>query len=189
MRGPETQRSHAFRQASGFYDEFMKGNGLDIGYKGSLEEALPVLPTATGVDVDYPGYDGKCLPFSDESQEYVFSSHTLEHISDTTQAIREWFRVLKTNGYLIIIVPHYMLYEKKAYLPSNWNADHKYFYSPALLMQQIEASLTPNTYRLRRLIDNDRGYDYSIPPDRHSNGCYEIECVIQKITPPHWTIK
>jgi hypothetical protein len=38
------------------------------------------------------------------------------------------------------------------------------------------------------LIDNDAGYDYSIPPDQHPAGCYEIELVIQRIQQPAWQL-
>ena len=55
-------------------------------------------------------------------------------------------------------------------------------------MADIEATLKPNSYRLRHLADNDRHFDYTIPPDKHSGGCYEIELVIEKIASPEWSI-
>lgn len=189
MRGPETERSHNDRMSNGFYSRFMKGTGLDIGFKGSIKDAEPVLPSAVGVDRDYPGYDGNTLPFPSESQDYVFTSHVLEHISNPTQAIKEWFRVLRTGGHLILIVPHQFLYEKKASLPSRWNGDHKRFYSASKLMNEVEGSLVPNSYRLVHMRDNDDKFNYSIPPERHSSGAYEIECVIKKIELPKWEIK
>lgn len=185
MRGPETEKSHEARLRAGFYERFMSGNGLDIG-PGSAE---PVLPTAIGVDKDYPYYDGKNLPFGDESQDYVFASHVLEHIYDPCGAIKEWMRVLRTGGHLVIIVPHQYLYEKKETRPSRWNRDHKRFYEPADLLQEIQDALAPNTWRIRHFRDNDDGYDYSIPPVFHPKGCYEIECVIQKISPPAWELE
>lgn len=190
MRGPETERSHIKRMDTGFYFKYMSGKGLDIGFRGSLPNAEPVLPSATGIDTDFPGYDGKNLPFSDESQDYVFASHVLEHISDPIQAIKEWFRVLKIYGHLVICVPHQYLYEKKKELPSFWNSDHKRFYTPALLIQEIESALNiPNTWRLRLLKDHDEGYNYLIPPEKHAGGPYEIECVVQKIVKPEWELK
>lgn len=168
----------------------MQGSGLDIGYKGSLgDNAEPVLPTATGVDVDFPGYDGHNLPFESESQDYVFASHTLEHCPLPKLSLTEWFRVVKTGGHLVVIVPHIFLYEKKFCLPSRFNEDHKTFFDPCVLIGIVTQALGPNTFRLRHMMDNDRGYDYSIPPEKHANGCYEIECVIQKIKPPTWEIK
>ena len=188
MRGPETEKSHDRRIKSGFYDEFMFGNGLDIGYRGSLKDAEPVLFSAIGIETDYPGYDGKTLPFSDETYDYVFSSHCLEHIENYSQAINEWFRVIKVGGHLVITVPHKFLYEKKRDLPSRWNQDHKRFYTAGKLLTEIEISLIPNSYRVVFLRDNDDGYDYSIPPEKHAAGCYEIELVLKKIKQPDWKL-
>lgn len=190
MMGPETQKSHNKRIDSLFYHNYMQGKGLDIGYKGEYaDRATPVLD-AIGVDLDFPGYDGFRLPFADGSQDFVFASHVLEHVEHPLGMIRDWFRTLKIGGYLVICVPHRDLYEKKSTLPSKWNGDHKRFYTPKVLIVQIEVALpTPNTWRLRHMRDNDDGFDYSIPPHRHSSGAYEIECVIQKIQPPNWEVK
>jgi SAM-dependent methyltransferase len=186
MRGPETEKAHARRLKGEFVSKFMFGKGLDIGYRGQIPDAEPVLPDAIGVDLDYPGYDGTRLPFADASQGYVYSSHCLEHILDYRDAIREWFRVVREGGFLIIAVPHQFLYEKREHLPSRWNADHKRFYTPAALLREVEESLPPNAYRIRLLHDCDFDYDYSIPPERHSGGEYQVELVIEKIHPPVW---
>lgn len=188
MRGPETEKSHESRLKSGFYTKFMSGTGLDIGYSGGDPKAEPVLSTAIGVDFGYPGYDGETLPFKDESQDYVFSSHCLEHITDYKYAIKEWFRVLKIGGHLVITVPHKFLYEKKENLPSRWNLDHKRFYTPSSLLEEIEDSIEypSNRYRVVHVRDNDDNFDYTIPPENHSGGAYEIELVIKKIKQPGW---
>lgn len=190
MLGPETAKHHQTRIHSEFYRRFMRGKGLDIGYKGEYgDEAEPVL-NAIGVDTDYPGYDGLHLPFDDESQDYVFASHVLEHVDDRLSAIKEWFRVLRVGAHLVICVPHRDLYEKKWELPSKWNGDHKMFYTPERLIAQIELALfTPNTWRLRHMRDNDDNYLYGMNPNVHAVGGYEIECVIQKIQKPKWSLE
>jgi len=185
MQGHETGKHHLFRQSSGFYAKYMRGIGLDIGHGIGHE---PVLDSAIGVDLDFRGYDGKFIPFPDESQDYVFSSHCLEHIEDYRTVIREWFRVLKIDGYMIVCVPHQYLYEKKNNLPSKYNGDHKRFYLPCDLLYEIDRSLEPNTWRLVYCRDNDDDFDYSISPERHSSGSYEIECVIKKIKKPVWVL-
>lgn len=188
--GEEARKTLEAKLSDGFFSRYMSGeNILDIGYRGYLDNVEPVLPHATGVELDYPGYDGRTLPFPDGSQDAVYNSHCLEHISDYQQAIREWFRVIKVGGHLIVMVPHQFLYEKKEKLPSRWNEDHKRFYTPASLIGEIEKSLPPNSYRLRHLIDNDAHYDYTIGPERHAGGCYEIEMVIQKIALPVWQLE
>ncbi len=188
--GPESRKAHPRREREGFFDKYFGGVVLDVGYRGYEEiDVVPVLPDAIGIDLNYPGYDGKRLPFDELSVDTVYSSHTLEHIPDPIQAIRDWYRVLRYGGYLVITVPHQFLYEKRAALPSRWNLDHKRFYTPAALMSEIEAALSPNSYRLRYLVDDDENYDYSIPPERHAGGAYQIELVIQKIRLPEWQLE
>lgn len=185
----ESKQSYHKRLKEGFFNKYLKGMVLDIGYRGYENwETVPVVPNAIGIDLNYPGYDGKTLPFSDESVDSVYASHTLEHLEDYKWYIRDWFRVLKINGFLIISVPHRDLYEKRKHLPSRWNADHKRFYTPSSLLAEIEESIEPNSYRIRSLCDNDENFNYSIDPYSHSAGCYEIELVIQKIKKPSWNI-
>ncbi|HEY2131703.1 MAG TPA: glycosyltransferase family 9 protein [Acetobacteraceae bacterium] len=187
--GEEASKTLALRLDSGFIDKYLFGPAImDIGYRGYIEDVVPVVPQAIGIELDYPGYDGRTLPFAEGSQDAVFASHCLEHIPDFKNAFRDWFRVLRVGGFLVIAVPHAFLYEKRVTLPSRFNADHKRFYTPASLLAELQDSLEPNSYRIRHMIDNDLGYDYSIGPDRHAGGCYEIELVVEKIARPGWRL-
>jgi len=187
----EASKSYISRIASGFFEKYMSGDKiLDIGYKGyNNPELKTVLPHAIGVDLDYPGYDGETLPFADNSVDCVFSSHCLEHILSYGPAIRDWCRVVKVGGFVVCIVPSQLLYEKRRSLPSRYNQDHKRFYTCSSLLKEFEASLEENSYRVRFLEENDRGYDYSIGPDQHAIGCFEIVLVIEKIRKPAWALK
>jgi len=40
-----------------------------------------------------------------ECYDFVFSSHSLEHIANPLKAINEWLRIIKNNGHIIIVVP------------------------------------------------------------------------------------
>lgn len=40
-----------------------------------------------------------------EKYDFCFSSHCLEHIANPLKAIHEWLRIIKNDGYIIIIVP------------------------------------------------------------------------------------
>jgi SAM-dependent methyltransferase len=187
VRG-EVSKDFARRLRNGFFSQYLSGEKiLDIGFRG-YEGSAPILPHAIGIDLDYPGYDGITLPFPEDSVDAVFSSHMLEHAADYCAVIQDWHRVLKIGGFIMCIVPHQFLYEKKSRPPSRWNADHKRFYTPASLLAEFEAALAPNSYRVRHLADNDRGYTYDIGPDRHSGGGYEIELVVEKIWKPGWQI-
>jgi SAM-dependent methyltransferase len=188
VRG-EAGRTFKEKLRNGFFSAYMAGEvTIDVGYRGGSDDAVPILPHAIGVDLDFPGYDGKTLPFADETIDTVHSSHMLEHVADYRGTIRDWHRVVRCGGFIVCAVPHQFLYEKKSTLPSQWNADHKRFYTPASLLREFEETLEPNTYRVRQLRDNDENYTYDIGPEAHSGGGYEIELVIQKIKRPDWDL-
>ena len=179
--GEESLKTYKDKIDNGFFDKYMSGRGLDIGYAGYIPNARPILDNAIGITLDYPGYDGVTLPFLDGVLDFIYSSHVLEHIQDRLSVMREWFRVLKPGGYIICVVPHRDLYEKKLIKPSLFNEDHKVFYTPSSLLLEFEKNLPYNSFRVRHLQDNDKGHDYSQLPEEHSKGEYEIELVIQKL--------
>lgn len=188
--GAEVRKSYRQRVENGFFEKYYNGDIiLDIGFKGSHNpEDKTIVPHAIGVDTDYPGYDGTRLPFEDGSVDTVSSSHCIEHIWFVHSAIRDWYRVLKPGGFIVCFAPHQYLYEKRAFLPSVYNPDHKRMLTPASLMGLFEEALEPNSYRLVHLADNDRWFNYDIGPHEHSVGCYEIELVIQKRLKPAWDL-
>lgn len=55
-------------------------------------------------NVDYKA-DITRLPFDDESYDFVFASHVLEHIKDDQKALEEIRRILKPNGIAVLPVP------------------------------------------------------------------------------------
>jgi hypothetical protein len=185
--GTGARKSFDDKLASGFWSRFITGpNVLDVGSKGSEKDVVPIVESAIGADLGYPGYDGLTLPFLDESQGTVYSSHSLEHIPNYLQVIQDLYRVTKLGDHIITVVPNLMLYERKHRPPSRWA--HQRFYTPSSLLAEFERALKPNSYRVRHLADNDVGYRYDIPVDRHPDGCYEIELVAEKIQPPAWNL-
>jgi SAM-dependent methyltransferase len=58
---------------------------------------------ALGVDIVAAGDE---LPVPDESQDFVVSSHVLEHFTDPVKALLEWNRVVRPGGVIFMIVPH-----------------------------------------------------------------------------------
>jgi len=187
--GGEARKSYAAKARCGFWERFITGSAvLDVGFRGHLADTVPIVDGAIGVDVDYPGYDGRILPFPTESQDAVYSSHCLEHMPDYVIAIQEWHRVAKIGGHIITVVPNALLYERRRRPPSAWNVTHVRFFTPATLLNEFESALLPNTYRVRHFAENDFGYNYDLPSHKHPEGCYEIELVIEKIRPPAWDI-
>lgn len=186
----EVAKSDAKRSGPcGLYHMYMRGKGVDIGYTGHKSDTVPV-NGAMGIDLHTPGYDGVNLPVADRSLDYVFSSHMLEHVptDKVLDVWRSWHRALRAGGHIVTIVPHGYLYERKRNLPSKWNRGHYRFYTPGVLLSELEAALAPNSYRVMHVRDNADGYDYSVPPTEHAQGCYEIELVIKKIEPPEWDL-
>jgi len=68
---------------------------------------------------------------TNECYDFLFSSHSLEHIANPLKAINEWLRIIKNDGFIIIIVP-----EKSACF------DHKRNYSEfSTLLSQYEKNV------------------------------------------------
>jgi SAM-dependent methyltransferase len=188
--GAEVRKTYALKIRNGFWQRFIRGPAvLDIGFRGNVKGTVPIIEGAIGVDLDYPHYDGRILPFEAGSQDAVFSSHCLEHIHEVAISLQEWHRVVRIGGHIITIVPSAMLYERRRRPPSRWNPSHTRVYNPASLLTEFEAALAPNTYRVRHLVENDLGYRYEDPAELHPFGCYEIELVVEKISPPAWRLE
>jgi SAM-dependent methyltransferase len=185
--GGEVRQSSGRTLTDGFIEKYLSGDSiLDIRHGGHTGDLRPIVPQAVGVDLADPGHDGVALPFADNSQDAIFSSYTLQHVVDYRTTLRDWFRVLKADGHMIVAVPHQYLYERRLRPPSRFNGDHKRFYTPAILLMQVEEALDPLTYRVRLLEDDDRDFDYSVPPEHRARGCCGIVLVLQKIARPDW---
>jgi ADP-heptose:LPS heptosyltransferase len=79
--------------------------------------------------------------FADDSLDFVFSSHLLEHIEDFEAALREWWRVVKPGGHLCLYLPHKDLYPNIG--TPGANPDHKHDFLPLeieLAMRKIAVS-------------------------------------------------
>lgn len=80
---------------------FLKGNGLDIG-AGFWE-----FPGSTPIDLFRGvGYENHIDDYAENSVDYVFSSHCLEHISDWEKELKLWISKLKKGGRLFLYLPH-----------------------------------------------------------------------------------
>jgi SAM-dependent methyltransferase len=81
--------------------KYCQGTGVDIG------AGLWPLPGATPLDIQRGvGAGGRIGDFDDESLDYVFSSHCLEHIEDWNEALSEWTSKLRPGGVLFLYLPH-----------------------------------------------------------------------------------
>jgi len=116
---------------------YTRGRGLDIGC--GANKAFPhfigidnyghAQQFGIGMKPDVYVEDATKLDlFTNESMDFVFSSHTLEHIVDTEKTLKEWWRVIKKSGYLVLYLPHKDLYPNIG--EEGANPDHKHDFEP-----------------------------------------------------------
>lgn len=48
---------------------------------------------------------GESIPVADESEDFVLSSHVVEHVPDLVRTLLEWYRIVRPGGYIYIIAP------------------------------------------------------------------------------------
>ena len=181
--GGETRKAHERRAKEGFFEKYCQGEGLDIGCGGD-----PLTATCSGWDVCHG--DAQYLQgIADESFDFVYSSHCIEHMLDVRMAIKSWFRVVRRGGYLIIYGPERDLYEKQQTLPSRFNLDHKHYFlvcrkeAPDTLdiCEEIREALTNvGPYRIEYIRVCHDGWE-PLTPEIQSPGEYSFEIVIKKL--------
>lgn len=140
---------------------FLTGDGIDIGCGVD-----PILPNVDCFDL-LQGDANFISRFVHKKYDFVFSSHTLEHMAEPYLAIQEWFSLLKPGGYLIVTVPDEDLYEQGAF-PSIFNGDHKFTFTLSKAKSWSDRSI--NVLELVRTLDGDvmslslqdYGYDRSM---------------------------
>jgi len=75
--------------------------GLDISQKG-IELARKKYPK-----LNFKKADLEKVPLKDESFDLVYSAYVLEHLQSPEKVLKEALRLLKPNGYLLLIAPNY----------------------------------------------------------------------------------
>jgi SAM-dependent methyltransferase len=114
-----------------FSNRWLVGRGLDIGGgSDSLALYASLFPRIASVTVyDQEQGDAQYLRnVQDDSFDFVYSAHCLEHMVDPRIAIRHWLRVVRPGGHLVITVPDEDLYEQGVW-PSTFNDDHKHTFT------------------------------------------------------------
>ena len=121
----ETSKCYEKRKIFGHFEKYLVGNGIDVG---AGQDCLTI-PNGSVINWDKKDGNGSELKkIENNSLDFVYSSHFLEHVPNLTIAIRNFKRVLKPNGILYFTVPDFELYEKKNW-PSNHNKSHKHSFS------------------------------------------------------------
>jgi SAM-dependent methyltransferase len=116
---------------SNFVNRYFVGKGIDIGGKPdplSLYESL-FCQLESSRTWDWEDGDAQYLAsVGDGEFDFVHSSHCLEHLVDPREGLRNWLRVVRDGGYLVITVPDEDLYEQGIF-PSTFNRDHKWTFT------------------------------------------------------------
>lgn len=176
-----------------FHNRYFIGKGIDIGCGddnlGRLRHVFRGIQDVRPWDL--PDGDAQYLEsVSDNEYDFVTSSHCLEHMVDPRVALKNWIRVCKSNGYLIITIPDREMYEQGNW-PSIYNTDHKVTFS----MKNV---ITPeNIYVLDFLneccgteavvekieVIRDFYYEGYLPQDQTLHPCIEscIEIILRKL--------
>lgn len=145
---------------------YTRGTGLDLGC--GMEKTFPhfigvdnghhsaVFKQIMHPDLHRPAEDLSIL--KDESMDFCFSSHLLEHYhyEKVPEVLKEWLRVLKVGGYLILYLPDRSLYPNVG--EPNANPDHRWdpdYESVVEAMEKLEFSWDLVDYQLR---DQDKEY-------------------------------
>ncbi len=116
---------------SRYATRYLVGDGVDIGAGsdsiGQYYEQFPLMRSCRAWDI--PDGDAEIMEgISDNTFDFVHSSHCLEHMRNPHVALNNWLRILKPGGHLVCLVPDEDLYEQGEF-PSTFNSDHKHTFT------------------------------------------------------------
>lgn len=107
-----------------------------------------ILDGFTNIDKYYmspsvKNYDMYQLPYSDNTINLIFSAQSLEHlpIRYAKMALKDWFRVLKPNGKLVLMVPDLNIIMTKLLDEEYLSEEHYNWYMYTLFGYQIHSGI------------------------------------------------
>jgi len=176
---------------SRFVRRYFVGYGLDVGGgQDCLALFVELFPLIRNViNYDAPQGDAQTLAnVDDDSFDFLFSSHCLEHMRDPAEALSNWIRVVRPGGHLVVAVPDEDLYEQGMW-PSTFNADHKSTFT--ICKKQSWSPVSVNLFDLigqfshlvKTLSINtiDHAYRYNLPARFDQTGTPLTESAIEFI--------
>lgn len=123
---------------------YTKGRGLDLGC--GPNKAFPHFIGVDNCHHEQFGYQikpdfkvetcEKLDAFASQSMDFVFSSHLIEHIENHKAALKEWWRLIKVGGYMVLYYPHKDFYPNIGTPGSN--PDHKHDFMPQDIIDVME---------------------------------------------------
>lgn len=134
----------------------------NLGFDVFCADLYPQIFKLEGVENRQANLDEK-LPYSDKSFDYIVCIEGLEHIENPANAIREFSRLLKENGTLVVSVPNIMnIEERLKWLFSGYTSHFKPLSNQALAqiskdfggMEEIALHVNPIGYsEIRYLLE------------------------------------
>lgn len=137
---------------------YISGRALDFGCGTKPYQDLFSTDKYIGVEIDIPGeykdreivyYDGKHIPFEDETFDSLISSEVFEHVVNIDEIVKELNRVLKRGGNVLITVP--FVYPRHC-----WPNDYRRY-----TYEGIKNLLTSNGFEIIKC-ESNAGYIESI---------------------------
>lgn len=151
------------KRGSDFYSNYLTGKVIDIGAGEDL-----VTSGAERFDVEDGDANFITKYRLSETYDTVHSSHCLEHMYNPSNALNEWWSLIKPGGHLVLVVPDEDLYEQGIW-PSIFNLDHKSTFrldnkkscSPVSFNIKDLVSALPNSKIISADLHDDY-YDYTL---------------------------
>jgi ubiquinone/menaquinone biosynthesis C-methylase UbiE len=140
---------------------------IDAGFDVHCCDLYPEIFRLDGVEIHRGNLDAE-LPFGDQSFEYVTCLEGLEHIENPQQAMREFARVLKPGGQLIVSVPNILnIEERLKWLLHGYTSHFKPISRPAVKRLRAEyderveiaAHVNPIGYSELRYVLEKNGFE------------------------------
>lgn len=173
----ETSKLTQKRKDLGYFNKYFLGRGIEIGGWND-----PLIVNGRPIEqLTLPDGSTHLLPHKDNTFDFLYASHVLEHFKAPVAVLKEWLRVVKPGGYVYFAVPDFTLYEKNIW-PSKFNKNHHHYFTVNMVEAIVERGL-PNA-KLECCYLEDQGFDYSldrlIDQTRTGASC-QIDCCIRKV--------
>ena len=166
---PEDPQGNEAAKIAWELPKWTRGRGLDIG-AGMYRTYPHFITVDNNIDAQLFGHqmprpdvlvaDGGDLDvFASESMDFIFSSHMREHVppENLVKTLREWLRVIKPKGYLVLYLPDADEYPKVG--EPGANPDHKWdvTYNEVLRLMHLAGTFDLMDYQKR-----NEGQEYSL---------------------------
>jgi SAM-dependent methyltransferase len=112
------------------------------------------------------------IQYADESFDVIICSHVLEHVHDDKKAMREFYRVLKRNGWAILLVPitaeetfeDPSIIDPQERLKAFGKEDHVRRYGPDCVDRLREAGFRVEINKINDLVHNEEAIRMGLTP-------------------------